>query len=195
MKQKDHKALAKFLLDCAGDRQVLKKTWHRRFFLCGCLSPDYLPLTYFCGFQRHHTMRGHHARYSQKKIGKSIQRLQKRGVHRLRDCFRLGTLMHYLSDSFTYSHTDEFCGDMRAHRDYENRLHPYFSSALLQTVPLLCQSASRAEPFDEWLLQKRCEYAADDCNLLRDCTYILQACTELFCGLCAEASADRADFI
>ncbi|MBE6601777.1 MAG: hypothetical protein E7637_04650 [Ruminococcaceae bacterium] len=187
MKQKDHKALGLFLLDSAKDQRVWQRTWHRRFFLYGCVGPDYFPLTYFCGFRKGHTMKGHHAEYSQQKIGRSIRRLQERGVRRLRDCFRLGTLMHYLSDSFTYSHTESFFGDMREHRDYEKKLHPCFASFLTAADHDHCRRGERGkETLHEWLFRKRCEYRAEKKGTERDCSYILHACTTLFWGLCEE---------
>ncbi len=184
MKRKDHQALAHFLMEQTGICSIREQPWHRRLFLCGCITPDYLPNTYFCGFGKEHTMRGHHAAYSYKKIGKILERLQKRGVKRLRDCFRLGLLMHYVSDSFTYPHTDAFEGTMKEHRKYEKTLHGYFGEYLCGIQVSL--PGTIGIDGAEILTESRQAYDADIVCLERDCNYILNACVQLFSALCRE---------
>ncbi|MBQ9806783.1 MAG: zinc dependent phospholipase C family protein [Clostridia bacterium] len=182
MKRKDHQALAHFLMERTGECPIWEQPWHRRLFLCGCITPDYLPNTYFCGFGKEHTMRGHHASYSYKKICRILERLQKCGVKRRRDCFRLGLLMHYVSDSFTYPHTDGFTGDMKEHRKYEKTLHGCFGEYLCAAeVPMSSDAGFDGE---DLLTESRQAYDADSVGMERDCNYILNACTQLFSALC-----------
>lgn len=185
MKQKDHKALAYYLLNSVGDCRIWQKRWHRRFFLWGCICPDYIPFTYLRGFRQSRAMLGHNARYSLSHIQKSIRRLQTNGVSRFRDCYRLGTLMHYLADSFTYPHTDGFCGDLHAHRVYETDLHGLFS-AYLRRTKVAADTAFAGETLSELLLRKRDAYERKAVSCERDCKQIVRTCTQVFGALCGE---------
>ena len=184
MKQKDHKALGKYLMDSVGDGRLWQRRWHRRVFLLGCISPDYIPFTYLRGFGKSHAMLGHNERYSSKHIQKSIRRLESRGVSRFRDCFALGTLMHYLADSFTFPHTNGFLGNMQAHRAYERALHvcfpAYLQKAAAQPMPL----ARVPEQLSEFLHRGRHEYERGENTCERDCRQIIHACTGVFQTLC-----------
>lgn len=184
MKQKDHKALAYYLINNVGDRQLWSKAWHRRFFLLGCIGPDYVPFTYLRGFRKSHAMLGHHAAFSAKHIGKRIRKLQKRGVHRVRDCFALGTLMHYLADSFTFPHTEAFLGDMRAHRAYEKALHGYFSGYLKQTSAQPVLLPPVGEELSLFLQKGRERYVGGEMGCRHDCKQIVYACSGVFHTLC-----------
>jgi hypothetical protein len=184
MKQKDHKALGKYLLDSVGTGRLWHRTWHRRVFLLGCISPDYIPFTYLRGFRKSRAMLGHNEQYSDKHIQKSIRRLERRGIRRFRDCFALGSLMHYLADSFTFPHTEGFLGDMHAHRAYEKELHTYFSNYLQKAAAQPLPTACIAERLSDFLHSGRCEYEHGERTLERDCRQIIQACTGVFQTLC-----------
>ena len=182
MKQKDHKALAHYLLDRSNEARVWKSATNRRLFFFGCIFPDLFFPTYLRGFPKSRAMLGHHARYSQRKIEKTEHRLRFHGVRSFWDCFRLGTLMHYLSDSFTYSHTDGFEGSMGDHRRYERAFHPHFSRRLSAERDTVLDDY---EPLgDGWLSHCRRDYEQGVCGFDRDCDYILRLCGTLFLELC-----------
>ncbi len=179
MKQKDHRALAHYLMNNFGDSSFFKKRWNRRLFLLGCIGPDYLPLTYMRGFRKSHGMLGHNADYSRKAIQKKVMRLEKGGLLRWRDGLRLGTLMHYLADSFTHPHNACFSGDMRAHRLYEQQLHERFSEYLKQWHRISVHFLTNEQPFD-LLKRLRREYQTSEASLDGDCIGILSACSGIF---------------
>ncbi len=184
MKKQDHKALAHYLLNHLGQGRLFEKKWHRRLFLLGSVSPDYLPFTYLRGFWRSRAMLGHNTKYSMAHIQRSIKRLQKRGVETRRDCFALGTLMHYLADSFTFPHTESFEGNMSAHRRYEKELHACFAHRLSLTLPnatecrpigsLTSFLRDRREAYEE-ISEKNCQHDAGE---------IICACSGIFSALC-----------
>ena len=39
------------------------------------------------------------------------------------DCFRLGVLLHYTADAFTWPHNKQFAGNLKQHMRYERLLH------------------------------------------------------------------------
>lgn len=184
MKQKDHLALAYYLIDCAGEGLPWRRTWHRRFFLLGCVCPDYVPFTYLRGFRQSHAARGHDARYLEGYIQKKLGRIAARGVKRWRDALALGLLMHYLADSFTFVHTGGFCGSMREHRRYEWGLHACFSKCLSHTTQREPTRPADFAQLSERLRQRRRAYECKGGEYERDCEQILGACTEVFFALC-----------
>ncbi len=183
MKQKDHKSLAYYLIDSVGDCRVWQGRWHRRFFLWGCIFPDFIPFTYLRGFRQSRAMLGHNARYSFSHIQRSIQKLEARTKLRIRDFYRLGTLMHYLADSFTYPHTDAFCGDLQAHRAYERDLHGQFPIYLRQDRKITRGTLSE-KSLSEHLLDTRNVYENTTASCEDDCRQIVHTCTEVFWALC-----------
>ncbi len=183
MKKRDHRALARYLMDNAGGRPMISGRWHRRFFVLGSVLPDYLPFTYLHGFRYSRGMRGHDARYTGGPIGKKIRRLEQRGVQSLQDCLTLGILMHYLADSFTYVHNAHFEGDMREHRRYERELHTHFSR-YLQNCPRVSGLPSESNTTTEIWKRRRREYDRGEQSCLGDCRGIVHGCRAVFSSLC-----------
>ena len=179
MKQKDHRALAHYLMNHLGDPSFFRKSWNRRFFILGSISPDYIPFTYLRGFRKSHGMLGHNADYSGRAIQKKMRRLEEKGLARWRDCLRMGSLMHYLADSFTHPHTSRFSGDMREHRRYERELHEHFLAFLEQWKRISEQNLTNEHPID-LLRRLRREYQTGDASPESDCIGILNACSAIF---------------
>ncbi len=185
MKKQDHKALAHYLLESVGSGLLCERRLHRRLFLIGCVGPDYIPLTYLRGFRQSRAMLGHNTRYSMAHIQKSIKRLQRRGVRSLRDCFRLGTLMHYLADSFTFPHTEGFSGDMKEHRRYERDLHACFAGHLAIAEEGCVECGTAREGVLSFLRNRREAYEAHaEKTCARDAGQIICACRGVFSALC-----------
>ena len=182
MKRKDHTALARYLLDSEAGREHWKSPLRRRLFLCGCISPDYLPTTYLCGFFKKGAMQGHHEKNSKRKIERLILRLRDGKPHRAWNCYRLGILIHYVADSFTYVHTEGFEGSIREHRRYERVLHHCFGG-------FLGEGKKAAHPCGEGssgadlLVVLRAAYEAEPVSTERDCRHIVASCQALFSGI------------
>ena len=186
VKQIDHRALAHYLLDRAGAWRLWQRSRNRRAFVMGCVCPDYLPTTYLRGFGRSHAMRGHNAIYSTAYMQRTLQRLQENGVRGLRDCYTLGSLIHYLADSFTHAHNVAFSGDMRAHRRYEERLHRHMERYLRRSdrAPFVPPTEDPA-PLESWYRIRR-DYEREGDEYARDCRAIVEACSAIFCALSAK---------
>lgn len=132
MKHKDHLLLAHTLMEAAPD--VWDSRTRSRAFLLGNVLPDYNPFTYLRGFRQSRRMKGHNTLYSEKHIEKVIRKLRRNRLRSIADCYALGTLIHYLADSYTHPHTPAFRGSFHDHTDYENTLHRAFA-AYLCNVP------------------------------------------------------------
>ncbi len=127
METKDHLILADAILSVSSDPILIK---NRSAFTFGCVEPDYNPLTYLRGIVKHKNFYGHHASHLKPYILNSISSFKAKGIHSVADCFFLGTLTHYISDSFTYPHTEQFVGSINDHVDYEKKFHLAFSERI-----------------------------------------------------------------
>lgn len=129
MKTRSHVFLARYLL-----KQIpeLDSVLNQKVFIWGCIEPDFNLLSYLRGSLKWQKFRGHNYNSSSHYIIRTLTKLQGKRSWRLREYYRLGKLMHYLSDSFTYPHNDIFTGTLGEHCRYEARLHSCFAAYLKQ---------------------------------------------------------------
>lgn len=119
MKTLDHKILAKkFIENMKGICEKKKKA-----FSLGCISPDYNVFTYIKGSLKHTMLHGHNYLNSKKSVFKMIDKLKDKKEWSTFDFFKLGKLIHYVTDAFTYTHNDMFKGNIQQHVVYEEKLH------------------------------------------------------------------------
>ncbi|MGN1318529.1 MAG: zinc dependent phospholipase C family protein, partial [Lachnospirales bacterium] len=124
MRTVDHLFLGKYLayryLDT--DYMICKKA-----FVFGNILPDINFFTYFRGCLKKGEIKGHNFENIENVIKKLIKKIEnKNKKYTVLDFLRLGKLMHYMADAFTYPHNTEFKGDLTAHVDYEEKLHKEF---------------------------------------------------------------------
>ncbi len=181
MKKKDHRALGEFLLNSEERQTVLRSKLHQRLFLLGCVSPDFIPFTYFRGLPKSRALLGHNARYSSKYIQKRLNRFQRNGLYHWWDMFCFGMLMHYMADSFTFPHAEAYDGNMNGHRKYEVALHGRFSEYLKH-----CKQHFEAknESLSLFFAQKRKAYENGAHSFEDDCRYIVEICQAVFDRIC-----------
>ena len=125
MQTKDHLRLGKYLIDNVEDNFISESTMLKLAFLWGNIQPDVNCFTYFHGFMKYKDMRGHNFK-NMKSVMKRLFKLMEEPSRNIIWYYRLGKLMHYLADSFTYPHNDEFLGDLKHHVMYEEELHQKF---------------------------------------------------------------------
>ena len=127
-----HKLLGKYLA-----RHYLsdQPDIHRYLFLFGCIQPDKNPLTYLRGSLRGIPFQGHNWQNLKQYLITKIARFKDRGISGALDYYRLGKLIHYLSDSFTHTHNREFQGTLKEHRLYELHLHGLLKRTLERKTP------------------------------------------------------------
>lgn len=134
MKTESHKLLGEYLI---GTVRGFCEPKYEKAFLWGCIEPDFNFLTYLKGSGRIRLFRGHNFRNSEACVHHMIDTLQKNKDWGMREYYRFGKLIHYLSDAFTYPHNENFSGSIREHRKYEAELHNCFQRYIIlkQCVP------------------------------------------------------------
>lgn len=123
MKAKSHQQLGHYLVDKYMDNAPRRYAWA---FLIGCVEPDKNPTTYLKGSIRCQWLRGHNWGNSLRYMRRISVNLEQKERLRLWDFYRLGKLIHYTTDAFTYAHNDCFQENLKQHCRYEILLHQYF---------------------------------------------------------------------
>ena len=179
MRKKSHILVARYLADQIPADKSLQS--HRKAFCLGSILPDIKPsfLTekheYFGTFNE-----------VQKKmevlVNSSPDECKERVYWR-----RLGEVLHYMADYFTFPHNRNFTGNLYEHNKYEKHLKNYLKSyinsgeaAKLTIVPVHFGSfqelvAYIKEAHEGYLLKER--------NIVEDIQYILRICSQVIHGI------------
>ena len=179
MRKKSHILVARYLADQIPADKSLQS--HRKAFCLGSILPDIKPsfLTekheYFGTFNE-----------VQKKmevlVNSSPDECKERVYWR-----RLGEVLHYMADYFTFPHNRNFTGNLYEHNKYEKHLKNYLKSyinsgeaAKLAIVPVHFGSfqelvAYIKEAHEGYLLKER--------NIVEDIQYILRICSQVIHGI------------
>ena len=174
MRTKDHKLLGTFLLRQEGHALPFL---YKAAFLAGNVEPDHNLFTYLHGMFRAKKFHGHNYENIYPVMKKIHTALQAQDSFGIRKYYRLGKLMHYTADAFTYPHNRAFRGSLRQHRRYEHHLHMKFS-LFLQVQEEASRHAPQIEGFRE-LESLHQEYLQNVGSCLWDCQYILRVTSML----------------
>ena len=123
MRRDSHRQLGQFLADkCLEGRSRLCVS----AFKFGCIEPDINPATYIKGSRKIQRLRGHNFRNAESYMRRSAEKLEEKGVRGVLSHYRMGKLVHYITDGFTFAHNDDFPGTLKEHSRYEHGLNSYF---------------------------------------------------------------------
>lgn len=183
MKQESHRLLGRYLMNRLSQQPTRARSIA---FYLGCVEPDRNPLSYCKGSIRARWFYGHNYQNAQRWIDRTIGVLERRRHWTLYDYYRLGKLIHYTSDAFTYVHNNCFHAPIRDHRAYENALQDQF----LRRLDAAWQ-AHRPDT-DDLTASFRAiheQYLTAAADVQRDCCYILEMTGQVFSRLLPEAAA------
>lgn len=141
-------------------------------FRFGCIEPDMNPATYLKGSRHIRFLRGHNFNNSEKYMKRISDRLEKRGVNSVFSFYRMGRLVHYITDGFTFAHNENFDGNLREHSAYEHGLHEMFPDYLSRWGDSLLAKRRRGSAFGVIQRQHR-EYMRQPSGMSRDCRFAI----------------------
>lgn len=127
MKTSSHK---KFGLIMINNIMPFVSYMQKKAFLFGCVEPDYNFITYFRGSIKHTTLRGHNYNNSIEYMRSTVNKLIKEDKWGIIDYYRFGKLTHYILDSFTFPHNENYTGRIAEHVRYENFLAKEFDEKI-----------------------------------------------------------------
>lgn len=169
MRTEDHLALGCYLLS---QENVPQLRQHCIAFLIGCIEPDYNLLSYLRGILHHRKFRGHNAENSFAFLTRCRSYFELHKASSAWDFFRLGAMLHYAADAFTWPHNNFWPGSLLEHVRYETALHSVFTE-FLHSLP-----TGRTVSVDEEALHE--VYAGTAHGAETDCRFIFTACSSLF---------------
>lgn len=136
---------------------------HKFCLKLGCILPDILVYTYLVGHTWEDTYR---------TICAKMVHLEKTGKNNCISFLRLGYLLHYMEDYFTYTHNSWFHDGFIAHVRYEHKLAKHIKQTIENTDKKTTCKIMSAEGLYEKLLQLHEEYAAETPDFCQDYEYV-----------------------
>lgn len=164
----------------------------RGMFLIGCMQPDWNPTTYLKGSRTYAWLRGHNynnARRYMERLAERLEHCEKWGAF---NYYRLGKLIHYITDAFTQAHNAWFAGDLSVHRDYENALQEHFLARLEKPWHPRRELLARSETIAELINRTHLRYEGHGGDCITDARYVFAVATEVLARLFAQQEAEVA---
>ena len=179
MRKKSHILVARYLADQMPVEESLQS--HRKAFCLGSILPDIKPsfLTrkheYFGTFEE-----------IQQKMRQLVEcrsgRVKERVYWR-----RLGEVMHYMADYFTFPHNINFTGNLYEHNKYEkhlkNHLKRYIESGAVKSMEVQPVCFGSFSELVEYIKGRHDRYLLKARNIAEDVQYILSICFQVIYGI------------
>lgn len=175
MRKKSHISLAKYIVD---DMKAPELLQHRKAFYIGSILPDCKPsfLT-----QRH-------------EFGETFEMLKGR-IEELTEnrreavkgnstyARRLGEVIHYIADYFTFPHNKTYDGNLKDHCYYEKdlkfKLREYVKSGQAFRDRIEAKRFATKEAIFSFIQKSHEEYLSRKRNVEEDCIYIVRVCHQV----------------
>lgn len=177
MQTKDHYRLTKLLSQHIG----LKRS-KRAAFILGNILPDINCLTYITNKGKH-KLNGHSFK---SRINYMQNIWKKRNKNSAGAWFRFGEMLHYVTDSFTRPHNEEFTYSSKAHAAYELTLHKLFEHHIKHGHTRRIIDRAKDEPileFGSWIKEKHAKYLRESKGIEQDLLYIIHTVASVCSGL------------
>ena len=179
MRKKSHILVARYLADQMPVEESLQS--HRKAFCLGSILPDIKPsfLTrkheYFGTFEE-----------IQQKMRQLVEcrsgRVKERVYWR-----RLGEVMHYMADYFTFPHNINFTGNLYEHNKYEKHLKihlkRYIESGAVKSMEVQPVCFGSFSELVEYIKGRHDRYLLKERNIAEDVQYILSICFQVIYGI------------
>lgn len=180
MRTIDHKLLGTYLIqkmELQGTLSGISKI----AFLWGNIEPDINCLTHLKGFLHNRQFHGHNFQNGRSRIKSLLRKIQRGHVAVIR-YYRMGKVMHYMADTFTFPHNEFFPGDITQHVNYEHMLHHQFLSVIHSKADA---EDSVTKKRNQWIVFNRehRQYVSDRKNALDDIRYILASTSRCLNGM------------
>lgn len=178
MTTKSHYDLALYLLSRITD---LGSALANAAFVLGCVEPDVNVATYLKGSLSCQPLRGHNYPNTAPYIKTLFKKMQRSEHPGILYWYRLGKLLHYLTDAFTYPHNQNFTGNLREHVRYEQHAEKAFEAALLtqKAMPIASETNKLLADF----FSKHEQYLQQQPGAETDISFVLEVVPSVFRSL------------
>ena len=176
LRKKSHILLGRYLADQMPVSESLQS--HRKAFCLGNILPDIKPSF----VTKRHEFFGTFGEVQDKLrclVTENTDLLRERVFWR-----RLGEILHYIADYFTFPHNRTFTGSLVEHNSYEKELKNQLKSCIKSgKADCFAVNAIRFTDFDqviEYIEDRHSDYLKKTRNITDDIRYILEVCFQVF---------------
>lgn len=179
MRKKSHICLGSYLVETAYASELKN---HRKAFLLGSILPDCRPSF---------VTKKHEYNGTYEEVRESIRRLTVDCNLLLRNhrvyCRRMGEVIHYVADYFTYPHNSCYPGTLKDHCRYENELkhylRAYIQSGQAEKDQHVFYQFYSVEELFAYIEACHEEYMKDVHSVEQDALYITRVCSQVVSGI------------
>ena len=179
MRKKSHIALAQFIVENSGIPELYQ---NKRAFYLGSILPDCKPSFLTEKHQFNETF---------DKVKRYIRDLTENCAMEERNqksyWRKIGEVIHYIADYFTFPHNEGYMGNLKDHCVYEKELKVHLKKYLDSRETVRKQRPFRdfysVESLLEFIRQKHKEYLKICHSVVEDCRYILHLCWNVVGGI------------
>ncbi len=179
MRKKSHIALAGFI---AENTPVNELQAHRKAFALGSILPDCKPSFVTTKHEFFGTFDMVQEKIRMLTEDCDLQRRNARVYWR-----RLGEVIHYIADYFTFPHNGTFQGSLKEHCDYEQELKLELREAIrsgqAQIHAERVLNVRSVSELIEYIRERHAEYLAKKRCVADDIAYILTVCYQVVSGM------------
>lgn len=191
MRKKSHISLAKFLV-AQMDAEKLQQ--HRKAFYLGSILPDCKPSF----LTERHEFYG-----TFDKVSDNLRSLfsparidMQEGMAFWR---RLGEIIHYIADYFTFPHNRSYTGNIRQHCAYEKKmrdyLREYIASGRAARQKVGKKAFDNVEALLDYIRRTHEEYTKSLHTIEGDVRYIVRLCQQVICAAVQFVSGNTAETV
>lgn len=179
MRKKSHISLARFIADNSG---ILELHQHRKAFCLGSILPDCKPSFLTEKHQFHGTF---------DKVQRYIRDLTEDCILEERNprsyWRKIGEVIHYIADYFTFPHNEIYTGSLKDHCVYEKKLISCLNEYIESGEAMKRQRTMRifysVESLIDFIREKHAEYLKGRHSMADDCRYITHLCWNVVVGI------------
>lgn len=179
MRKKSHILLGKYLADQMTASSSLQ--FHRKAFCLGNILPDIKPSF----VTKRHEFFGTFDEV-QDKLKFLVER-DRETLHARVFWRRLGEIIHYIADYFTFPHNKTFTGSLIEHNSYEkelkDQLKRYIESGEAERYAVSAIRFGSFEQLIEYVKARHNLYLQKKRSISEDIRYILEVCFQVFQGV------------
>lgn len=157
--------------------------WDCTAFLLGCIEPDLNPATYLKGTLYGERLRGHNYLNRKPYMEKLFQEISDTEQDGVLFYYRIGKLVHYLTDAFTCPHNSIFKGTIKEHVDYEKLLEQFFLEQL-KDYTFKPQKWFRTELWQK-VSGKHDRYMLEEAGIMTDTRFTMEIIPSVVMSLCS----------
>ncbi|MCI7814383.1 MAG: zinc dependent phospholipase C family protein [Lachnospiraceae bacterium] len=179
MRKKSHISLARFIADNSG---ILELHQYKKAFCLGSILPD-CRLSFLTEKHEFHRTFDKVQNYIRDLTENCVPEERNPGSY----WRKIGEVIHYIADYFTFPHNDIYPGNLRDHCAYEKELKFYLREYIKSGEALRRQKTFQVfhsvEALIDYIQEKHVEYLKGFHSLADDCRYIIQLCGDVVAGI------------